>query len=59
MEDRSVFARRLAPDTAPLVIEAGADVLVSGSAVENGGPSAYAANIAAIRASVATPSRAA
>ncbi len=41
------------PDTAPLVAEAGADVLVAGSAVFRGGtatnPRAYAANIRAIR----------
>src|SRR5689334_22264750 len=41
----------ITPDTAPLVVEAGADVLVAGSAVFKGGsPEAYAANIAAIRA---------
>ena len=40
------------PDTAPQVVGAGADVLVAGSAVFKGGPSAYAANIAAIRASL-------
>jgi ribulose-phosphate 3-epimerase len=37
------------PDTAPLVVQAGANVLVAGSAVFKGGPGAYAANIAAIR----------
>jgi ribulose-phosphate 3-epimerase len=37
------------PDTAPLVIQAGANVLVAGSAVFKGGPGAYASNIAAIR----------
>ncbi|MEF2551503.1 ribulose-phosphate 3-epimerase [Aurantimonas sp. A2-1-M11] len=38
------------PDTAPLVVEAGADVLVAGSAVFKGGtPEAYRANITAIR----------
>ena len=42
----------VAPDTAPLVVGAGADTLVAGSAVFKGGPSAYAANIAAIRASL-------
>ena len=45
------------PTTAPLVVEAGADVLVAGSAVFKGGsvsnPSAYGDNIRAIRASVA------
>ncbi len=35
-------------DTAPRVAAAGADVLVAGSAVFKGGPSAYAANIAAL-----------
>lgn len=47
------------PATAPLVVNAGADVLVAGSAVFKGGPSAYAANIAAIRASLTKESRAA
>jgi ribulose-phosphate 3-epimerase len=46
-------------ETAPLVASAGADVLVAGSAVFKGGPSAYAANIAAIRASATAKSRAA
>ena len=36
-------------ETAPLVAAAGANVLVAGSAAFKGGPSAYAANIAAIR----------
>ncbi len=41
----------VAPDTAPLVAAAGADVLVAGSAVFKGGSTdAYRANIAAIRA---------
>jgi ribulose-phosphate 3-epimerase len=44
------------PRTAPLVVEAGADVLVAGSAVFKGGsvsnPSIYGDNIRAIRASV-------
>ncbi|WP_373085993.1 ribulose-phosphate 3-epimerase [Sneathiella sp.] len=35
-------------ETAPLVIEAGADLLVAGSAVFKGGPSHYAANIKAL-----------
>lgn len=35
-------------ETAPLVIEAGADLLVAGSAVFKGGPEHYAANIKAI-----------
>lgn len=42
------------PQTAPLVAEAGADVLVAGSAVFRGGsvadPAPYGANIRAIRA---------
>ena len=37
------------PETAALVAAAGANVLVAGSAVFKGGPSAYAANIEAIR----------
>src|SRR5918912_3965435 len=37
------------PETAPLVAAAGANVLVAGSAVFRGGPSAYRDNIAAIR----------
>jgi ribulose-phosphate 3-epimerase len=37
------------PETAPLVAQAGANVLVAGSAVFRGGPAAYAQNIAAIR----------
>ena len=41
------------PSTALGVVEAGATVLVAGSAVFRGGPSSYAANIAAIRAAVA------
>jgi ribulose-phosphate 3-epimerase len=49
----------IAPTTAPLVVDAGADVLVAGSAVFKGGPSAYTANIAAIRARVTNESRAA
>jgi ribulose-phosphate 3-epimerase len=49
----------IAPATAPLVVDAGADVLVAGSAVFKGRPSAYAANIAAIRAPVTNESRAA
>ncbi len=39
----------IAPDTAPLVTAAGADVLVAGSAIFRGGADQYAANIAAIR----------
>ncbi len=38
------------PVTAPRVIAAGADALVAGTAVFKGGPDAYAANIAALRA---------
>ena len=39
------------PETAPLVVAAGANVLVAGSAVFKGGTQdAYAKNIAAIRA---------
>ena len=37
------------PDTARLCVDAGADVLVAGSATFKGGPSQYAANIAALR----------
>jgi ribulose-phosphate 3-epimerase len=40
------------PETAPLVVAAGANVLVAGSGIFKGGPAAYSANIAAIRASV-------
>ncbi len=47
------------PETAPLVVNAGADVLIAGSAVFKGGKTAYAANIAAIRASLGAASRAA
>jgi ribulose-phosphate 3-epimerase len=36
-------------ETAPRAIAAGADVLVAGTATFSGGPSAYAANIAALR----------
>ncbi len=42
----------VAPKTAPLLTRAGADVLVAGSAVFEGGARAYARNIAAIRAAV-------
>ena len=49
----------IAPETAPVVVAAGADVLVAGSHVFRGGPSAYAANIGAIRASLAASTRAA
>src|SRR5690606_4486969 len=37
------------PDTARQCVDAGADVLVAGSAVFAGGPERYAANIAALR----------
>jgi ribulose-phosphate 3-epimerase len=37
------------PETARLCVEAGADVLVAGSASFKGGPGQYAANIAALR----------
>jgi ribulose-phosphate 3-epimerase len=47
----------MAPDTAPLMAAAGADVLVAGSAVFKGGsvqnPAPYGENIRAIKASVA------
>jgi ribulose-phosphate 3-epimerase len=49
----------ITPETAPLVAAAGADALVAGSAVFRGGPSAYAGNIDAIRASLGASSRAA
>ena len=41
------------PETAPAIVRAGANVLVAGSAVFKGGPSAYRANIAAIRQAAA------
>lgn len=48
------------PETAPLVVNAGADVLVAGSAVFKGGsvdnPTAYGDNIRAIRATATTVS---
>ena len=37
------------PETAKLCVEAGADVLVAGSATFNGGPEKYAANISALK----------
>ena len=37
------------PDTAKLCVEAGADVLVAGSATFKGGPDQYASNIAALK----------
>ena len=39
----------ITPETARQCIEAGADVLVAGSATFNGGPAAYAGNIAALK----------
>jgi ribulose-phosphate 3-epimerase len=42
------------PQTAPLVVKAGANVLVAGSAVFKGGPDAYAHNIAEIREAAET-----
>ena len=39
----------VAPDTAPLCVEAGATALVAGTAVFKGGSGAYARNIAALR----------
>jgi ribulose-phosphate 3-epimerase len=41
------------PATAAQIVEAGADTLVAGSAVFNGGAKAYAANIAALRQAAA------
>jgi ribulose-phosphate 3-epimerase len=43
----------ITPETAPLVAEAGADVLVAGSAVFRGGAETYAEAIAAIRQAAA------
>ena len=37
------------PTTAPLCVDAGADVLVAGSATFRGGPDKYASNIAALK----------
>ena len=39
----------VAPETAPLCVQAGATALVAGTAVFTGGPEAYARNIAALR----------
>jgi ribulose-phosphate 3-epimerase len=50
--DRSIHIEvdgGVAPETAPLLREAGANVFVAGSAVFEGGAKAYAGNIAAIR----------
>ncbi len=41
-------------ETAPLVTAAGANILVAGNAAFKGGPNAYSANIAAIRAAAQT-----
>ena len=41
------------PETAPVLVAAGADVLVAGTAVFRGGPAAYGDNIRALRTSVA------
>jgi ribulose-phosphate 3-epimerase len=49
----------IAADTAPLVVAAGANVLVAGSAAFRGGQAAYSGNLAALRRSVATSGRAA
>jgi ribulose-phosphate 3-epimerase len=43
----------ITPETAPLVIDAGADALVAGTATFRGGREAYAANIRALRGEVA------
>ncbi|MBN9059608.1 MAG: ribulose-phosphate 3-epimerase [Rhizobiales bacterium] len=43
----------VAPDTAPALVKAGADVLVAGSSVFKGGSAAVAGNIQAIRDAVA------
>jgi ribulose-phosphate 3-epimerase len=43
----------VAPDTAPALVKAGADVLVAGSSIFKGGSSAFAGNISAIRDAVA------
>jgi ribulose-phosphate 3-epimerase len=42
------------PETAPLVVKAGANVLVAGSAIFKGGKAAYAGSITAIRISEAS-----
>ena len=49
----------IAPETAPLVVAAGANVLVAGSAAFHGGRAAYSGNLAALRRSVAGAGRAA
>ena len=43
----------ISPETAPLVIQAGADILVAGNAIfNNGGPSHYQQNVQALRKGV-------
>jgi ribulose-phosphate 3-epimerase len=42
------------PETATAIVEAGADILVAGSAAFRGGPERYAGNIAALREAAAT-----
>jgi ribulose-phosphate 3-epimerase len=42
----------IVPENARQCVEAGADVLVAGSASFRGGPDSYAANIAALRGRV-------
>jgi len=49
----------ISAETAPLVVAAGANVLVAGSAAFHGGRAAYSANLAALRRSVAGAGRAA
>jgi len=49
----------IAVETAPQVVAAGANALVTGSAAFHGGPARYAANLAALKRSVATAGRAA
>jgi ribulose-phosphate 3-epimerase len=44
----------ITPETAPLAVKAGANALVTGSAVFTGDPEAYARNIAAIRTHATT-----
>ena len=47
------------PETAPSLVQAGADVLVAGTAVFKGGPATYASNVEAIRAGFGAARRAA
>jgi ribulose-phosphate 3-epimerase len=49
----------IAAETAPLVVGAGANVLVAGSAAFHGGRATYSGNLAALRGSVAAAGRAA